>query len=101
MASSSGGGAVVVHVADTEINGSHVKILDKTAGEIIAAAKTGYIVLDMYNGIEEGSCVMPLTAVYFDTREEVLNITFGTSGKAGSFTGKASTENDYPVASGR
>lgn len=92
-------GALVVHAADTEIDGGHAKILDKTAGEIIAAAKTGYVVLDMYNGIEEGSFVMPLTAVHFNTEDEVLNIIFGFS-KGISFTGRASTENDYPVATG-
>lgn len=90
-------GALVVHAADTEIDGGHAKILDKTAGEIIAAAKTGYVVLDMYNGTEEGSYMMPFTTVWFDTKSEELVIGFGGFGQGGSFLGTASTENDYPV----
>lgn len=93
----SGGGVMVVHAADTEIDGFSAKILDKTAGEIIAAAKTGYVVLDMYNGTEEGSYMMPFTTVWFDTKSEELVIGFGGFGQGGSFLGTASTENDYPV----
>lgn len=94
------GGALVVHAtASDDGYGNPIYTLDKTAGEIIAAARAGYVVLDNYTGLVEGSACMPLVTAFADSKEGKIRVIFGMS-KGGTFNGLAPTENDYPVSEG-
>lgn len=94
--SGGGGGGLVVHRTQGAVGGEDAYILDKTAAEIIAAAKTGYVVLDAYTEAADGNAVMPLSAVFYGTRENALVFSFGVTHTEGEFLATAPTESDYP-----
>ena len=100
IADSSDSGTLVVHATATDDGyGNTIYTLDKTAAEIIAAARVGYVVLDMYDGFEEPSSVLPLNTAWFDSKGNIFYFRFGDGGGS-SLTAGASTGNDYPVSEG-
>ena len=97
----SSGGTLVVHATGEDDGyGTIIYTLDKTAGEIIAAARIGHVVCDMYNGFAEPSAVLPLIDAHFDSRGNKYYFYFGDTKSMAGFIAGAETENDYPVTEG-